>query len=607
MDQRADRFASEVPVNLPRNRAEAEYGSDLICDLLQAMRFEHVMLTPGSSFRGLHDSLVNHTRNATPEIILCGAEEIALHMAQGYSKVTGKASLVVLHDLVGLQHAMMAFYNAWADEVPVLVLGGSGPADPAERRAIDWLHSANTQCESVRPYTKWTDEPATLEAVFESVLRARRIAESAPQRPTYISIDAGLQEDRLDGPVTLPDVGLPRYRPAPPIAAAESEIAAAADLLTEASMPLVFGGRFGRHAEAGPPLIRLIELLGAAYQDGTDIVCVPTAHPQNLNGGYRSPPNPIRSESDVVLGIDCPDLTALVGGYAGARGDTRNATTGTRRVIELSVNDLGVDHWSNAGGALAPLDVQLLADPLHGLGQLVAEIERRADGAPVWYRRAQERREELALRHDALRAAQRARAQEDRDAVPISVPRMMEELWQAVRGRDWVLVSRNGRCWYEGIWDFPGAGRFLGHNGGGGVGYGPGGVVGAALALRGSGKFPLAILGDGDFTMNPSALWTAAHYRIPCLIVLHNNTSFGNDEEHQIALAEARGRPVDNAWIGQRMVAPEPDYAAIARGYGAWGAGPITDPADLAGAFRDAVAEVAQGGVALVDVQTQLK
>ena len=251
MDQQAERYASEIPVNLPRNRAEPEYGSDLICDLLQAMGFEHVMLTPGSSFRGLHDSLVNHTRNARPGIVLCGAEEIALHMAQGYSKVTGKASLVILHDLVGLQHAMMAFYNAWADEVPILVLGGSGPADPAERRAIDWLHSANTQSEAVRPYTKWTDEPVTLKAVFDSVLRARRIAESAPQRPTYVSIDAGLQEDRLDDPVALPDVELPRYRPAPPIAAAESQIAAAADLLTEASMPLVFGGRFGRPGGGG--------------------------------------------------------------------------------------------------------------------------------------------------------------------------------------------------------------------------------------------------------------------------------------------------------------------------------------------------------------------
>ncbi len=607
MDQQAERFASEIPVNLPRNRAEPEYGSDLICDLLQAMGFEHVMLTPGSSFRGLHDSLVNYTRNDKPRIILCGAEEIALHMAQGYSKVTGKASLVILHDLVGLQHAMMAFYNAWADEVPVLVLGGSGPADPAERRAIDWLHSANTQSESVRPYTKWTDEPVTLKAVFDSVLRARRIAESAPRRPTYVSVDAGLQEDRLDDPAALPDVDLPRYRPAPPVAAAESEVATAADLLTEASMPLVFGGRFGRRAEAGPPLVRLIELLGAAYQDGTDIVCVPTSHPQNLNSGYRSPPNPIRGESDVVLGIDCPDLTALVGGYAGARGDMRNAMTGERKVIDLSVNDLGVDHWSNAGGGLAPLDVQLLAEPLHGLHQLLAEVERRAKGEPFWYRRAQERRRDLAGRHEALRATQRERAAEDWDATPISVPRMMGELWRAVRNEDWVLVTRNGRCWYEGIWDFPGAGRFLGHNGGGGVGYGPGGVVGAALALRKSGRFPLAILGDGDFTMNPSALWTAAHYRIPCLVVLHNNTSFGNDEEHQIALAQARGRPVENAWIGQRMVAPEPDYAAIARGYGAWGAGPIVDPSDLEGAFRDAVAEVARGGVALVDVHTQLK
>ena len=355
---------------------------------------------------------MNHTRNAGPELILCGAEEIALHMAQGYGKVTGKASLVILHDLVGLQHAMMAFYNAWADEVPILVLGGSGPADPADRRAIDWLHSANTQSESVRPYTKWTDEPVTLKAVVDSVLRARRIAESAPQRPTYVSIDAGLQEERLGEAPALPDVGLPRYRPAPPIAAVESEIAAAAELLTGASMPLVFGGRFGRRAEAGPPLVRLIELLGAAYQDGTDIVCVPTAHPQNLNGGYQSPPNPIRSESDVVLGVDCPDLTALVGGYAGARGDMRNATTGSRKVIDLSVSDLGVDHWSNAGGGLAPLDVQLLADPLHGLDQLVAEIERRANGeTSAWYRRAQERREDLGERHEKLRSAQRERVE----------------------------------------------------------------------------------------------------------------------------------------------------------------------------------------------------
>ena len=607
MDRRREKFQSEAPVNLPRNRMDAAYGSDVICDLIQAMGFEYVMLTPGSSFRGLHDSLVNYTRNTRPRIILCGAEEVALHMAQGYGKVTGKAGLVVLHDLVGLQHATMAFYNAWCDEVPVLVLGGSGPADPADRRAIDWLHSANTQCEAVRPYTKWTDEPPTLAAVLESIPRARRIAESAPTRPTYVSIDAGLQEAKLAAVPDLPDVGLPRYRPAPPLAAPAEAVEAAADLLVEAACPLVFGGRFGRKEGIDRPLVRLIELVGAAYQDGTDIVCVPSAHPQNLNTGYRGPRDEIRDQSDVVLGIDCPDLTALTGGYAGARGDMRNATTGTRKVIDLSVNDLAVDHWSNAGGAGSPADVLLLADPVHGLGQLLAALDRRAEGSPAWVGRARARRAELAVRREAIREAQRARIQEDWDGVPITVPRMMSEVWRAVREEDWVLAARNGRSWYEGIWDFPGSGRLLGHNGGGGVGYGPGGAVGAALALKDTGKMTVAILGDGDFTMNPCALWTACHYRLPLLIVLHNNTSFGNDEEHQIALAEQRGRPVENAWIGQRMVAPEPDYAAIARGYGAWGAGPVIEPRDLAGAMREAVAVVRRGGVALVDVQTRLK
>ena len=180
----------------------------------------------------------------------------------------------------------------------------------------------------------------------------------------------------------------------------------------------------------------------------------------------------------------------------------------------------------------------------------------------------------MAERHNALRARQAEVIKDGWDDSPIPVARMLHELWEAVKDKDWLLTQRNGRSWYEGIWKFPGAGRMLGNNGGGGVGYGPGGVVGSALAARAEGKFCVSILGDGDFTMNPSAIWTAVHYKIPNLIVLHNNTSFGNDEEHQIVLAEQRKRPVENAWIGQRMAGPTPDYAAVARGYGGWGEGP---------------------------------
>jgi len=141
---------------------------------------------------------------------------------------------------------------------------------------------------------------------------------------------------------------------------------------------------------------------------------------------------------------------------------------------------------------------------------------------------------------------------------------------------------------------------------GGGIGYGPGGIIGSALAGRDQGKFTVAIIGDGDFTMGPAAIWTAVHYKIPIMIVLHNNTSFGNDEEHQITLAYRRGRPAENAWIGQRMVGPEPDYCTIARGYGAWAEEPIRDPEELANAFKKAADVVEKGGVALVDVHTSL-
>lgn len=607
-------FVSEIPVNLPANRLDPEYGSDVMVELLAHMGVDYIMLTPGSSFRGIHDSLVNFGRNHKPELILCAHEEIAAAMAHGYAKASGRTGVVILHDLVGVQHALMSFYNAWSDQQPMLVLGGSGPMDPAERRAIDWLHSANSQSEAIRPYSKWTDEPATLQAVLDSVMRAWRITASSPRAPTYVSIDTGIQEARVSADdYRMPDTSLARYQPAPPIAAPAEAVAAAAEILTEAECPLVFGGRLGADARATAPMTALVELTGAAYKDGQDIVCLATAHPHNLTGGYgETGETEILGEADTVLAVDCNDVTAVLGGYAKARGgwDAKGGGNGGKappKLIDLSLNDFKVDHWSNISGPLSPVEVQLLADPLHGLGQLVAELERRAAGDPPWRKRAIERSAALAVRHEALRARQSEAIKIHWDDRPVSVARMMHELWEVVKGRDWLLLLRNGRSWYENIWQFDGAGQFLGNNGGGGVGYGPGGVLGSALAARDRGKFPVAILGDGDFTMGPGALWTAAHYRIPLLIVLHNNTSFGNDEEHQVTLAEQRGRPVENAWIGQRMEGPSPDYATIARGYGAKGVGPVTSPDHLAEAYREAAAEVDGGGVAVVDVRTALK
>lgn len=606
-------FTSEIPTNLPANRLEAEFGSDVIVDMMARMNIDYVMLTPGSSYRGLHDSLINYGRNHRPEMLLCAHEEIAAAMGHGYAKASGRTGVVILHDLVGVQHALMSLYNAWADRQPLLVIGGAGPNDPSQRRYIDWLHSANSQSELARPYCKWTDEPANLQAILDSFLRADRIARSAPAGPTYVSIDTTIQEDRVtDADYTLPDPTLPRFQPAPPIAAPAENIAAAADLLTEASCPMVFGGRTGIDSRATAPLVELTELLGAAYQESQDNVCIPTNHPHNLTGGYAgTAETEIRGLADAVLAVDCHDVTALMGGYARARGGWDAGSGGAEKsppkVVDISMNDFRLESWSNIGGALPPIDVQLLAEPIYGMSQLLEEIRRRAEGEPAWRKRAVERSRDLAARHEALRATQLQVFEELHDQTPIAPARMIKELWETVKSRDYLLLMRNGRSWYEGMWQFEGAGQFLSNNGGGGVGYGPGGAIGAALAARDRGKFPVCIMGDGDFTMGPAALWTAVHYKIPLMLVIHNNNSFGNDEEHQITLAEQRNRPVENAWIGQRMAGPSPDYAVIAEGYGATGIGPVTDPNDLADAFRRGAATVDGGGVVVVDVRTQLK
>ena len=115
---------------------------------------------------------------------------------------------------------------------------------------------------------------------------------------------------------------------------------------------------------------------------------------------------------------------------------------------------------------------------------------------------------------------------------------------------------------------------------------------------------PVAIYGDGEFMMLPSAIWTSAHYRVPLLLAINNNSTWANDERHQMHIANLRGRPQENAWIGQRMINPDPDYATVARGFGAWAEGPVTDPGALAGVFARAVKDVEAGNVAVVDVRT---
>src|SRR5215211_3952800 len=169
-------------------------------------------------------------------------------------------------------------------------------------------------------------------------------------------------------------------------------------------------------------------------------------------------------------------------------------------------------------------------------------------------------------------------------------------MWEVLKDEDWVAACGGPMSWAPGVWRFDRAEQYLGGSGGGGVGYGPGAAVGAALALKDTGKIPVAILGDGDFLMASSALWTAAHYQLPLLLVIYDNRSFFNDEEHQRTVADMRSRPRENAWVGQRIEEPVVDLPGIARCYDLHGEGPIFDPAEIAPAIRRALKSIKEDG-----------
>src|SRR6266571_95032 len=230
---------------IPAGVNTAGFGSDVVADALRATDIPYIALNPGASYRGLHDSLVNYLGNERPQMLLCLHEESAVAIAHGYAKVTGKAMGVALHSNVGLMHGTMAIFNAWCDRVPMLILGATGPWDAAKRRPwIDWIHTASDQGALVRDYTKWDNQPASVSAAYDALLRAAQMATTAPCGPTYVNLDAALQEAKLGDLPPLPDPSRFRApeapRPAPEL------VARAAALLAGAASPVIMIGRSQR-------------------------------------------------------------------------------------------------------------------------------------------------------------------------------------------------------------------------------------------------------------------------------------------------------------------------------------------------------------------------
>jgi acetolactate synthase-1/2/3 large subunit len=581
--------------------SSAQYGSDVIVDLMKAVDLAYTAFNPGSSFRGLHDSIVNYGGNRRPEVIACCHEETSVALAHGYAKATGRPMAAIVHDIVGLQHASMAIFNAWCDRVPVLVLGGTGPMDLTKRRPwIDWIHTALVQGTLVRDYVKWDDQPHTLAAVPESFIRAYRTAIAEPQGPVYICYDVDLQESPLTEPVRLPDWR--HHPPAMPLAAHPDAVQRAAAWLVGAEHPVIVADAVGRHPDAVRPLVELAELLAIPILDQGARFNVDNTHPLDCTGAEAT----LLPRADVVLALDVVDLFRSLTRLERRTRSLQPLVSDRAKIIHISLGDFALRSWAGDYQRLHRVDLPVAADTSVAIPQILAACRDLLPGGSAPAGHVRERFLRLKALHDDLRQGWRARAQQLAGQTPLAPANVAAVLWDLIQERDWVLVHGTLNGWARRLWEWHTPQQYLGGSGGAGVGYAIGASLGAALAYKGSGRLCIDLQPDGDLLACTSALWTAAHHQIPLLMVMHNNRSLYNSEEHAEEVARIRGRPVANKGVGTRLDDPPVDFAMVARGFGIHAEGPVNEPQALRPTLERALKVVGEEGrPALVDVVAQ--
>jgi thiamine pyrophosphate-dependent acetolactate synthase large subunit-like protein len=564
----------ETPV--PARESESVFGSDPIAAMLRNLEIPYLSLVPGATYRGLHDSIVNMLGNRMPQIVLSIHEENAIAVAHGYAKVTDRMIAAAVHANVGLLRTPMAVYNAWCDRAPILMLGATGPWDATKRRPwIDWVHTSADQGGLIRNFIKWDNQPGSPEAAMEALLRASQIAQTAPKGPVYVNLEVEMQEERIDAMPPIPDVR--RYPvPAPALPAPEL-VAAAARLLSQAKHPLILVGRCSRSESLWRQRIALAEKLNAPVLTSIKLAAAfPTDHRLHPVPPFQQllpEAKELIARADVILSLDWLDLAGTFKQALGSRDGT------TAKVIQVSCDAHSHRGWSMDHQGLPPTDVYLLCESDAAVPLLLDCVEARSTSPLL-----------------------PARVPLPPMPAEVSLRGVGAALVSATRGLE-ICYTRMPLGWSGAYTHFRHPLDYIGHDGGAGVGSGPGMTVGAGLALKGSGRIPVALMGDGDFLMGNTAVWTAAHYQIPCLMIVCNNRSFYNDERHQGRMAQSRGRPEENKWIGQHLTSPDIDIAGMARMMGAEGIGPVDRVEAVLPAIEKGLALAGEGKVCVIDAR----
>ena len=578
---------------------ETRSGSDFMVDVIKSLGIEYVCSNPGSSFRGLHESVINYGGNKNPEFITCCHEESSAAMAHGYAKIEGKPLAILAHGTVGLQHASMAIYNAWCDRVPIYIIVGNIVDATKRIGAVEWAHSVQDAAVMVRDYVKWDDTPASLPHFAESAVRAYKIAMTPPTLPVLLVADAELQENPIPDNLA---VHIPKLGQFTPPEGDSAAIAEAARMLVNAQNPVLLADRLGRTPAGMKNLVDLAEALQAPVISRPGRMNFPSRHP--LNQTDRA--NALIREADVILGLEMSDFWGNVNSFRDQMRRTSELLIkpGTK-LISINSDDLYTKSNYQDFDRLPEVDLAIAADGETTLPALTEAVKRLLTDDK---RRASEARgAQLAKAHQQTLARDREAAAVAWDASPISTARLCAELWNQIKDRDWSLVSTTPFIsnWPQRLWNMDKHYHYIGTQGGYGIGYGAPAAVGAALANRKYGRLSVNIQCDGDLMYAPGVLWTAAHHQIPLLSVMHNNRGYHQEVMQVQIMADRRNRGIDRANIGTTITAPNIEYAKLAQSMGMYGEGPISDPKDLGPALKRALEVVNRGEPAVVDVVTQ--
>jgi thiamine pyrophosphate-dependent acetolactate synthase large subunit-like protein len=509
---RPDTRVAAAETGTPKELAKATGpdGSDFMVDVIKTLDIAYVCSNPASSFRAIHESLIDYGGNKKPEFITCTHEESSVAMGHGYFKVTGKPLMMLCHGTVGLQHAAMAIYNAWCDRVPIICIGGTD-IDAAHRApGVPTFHSAQDINALVRDFTKWDDQPVSLQHFAQSMVRAYKIAMTPPHEPVMIALDLGLQQEPIKAH-ERESLYIPKYVPTAPPQADSNAVREAARLLANAERPVIVADRAARTPAGLKLLVELAEALQAPVIDQGGRMNFPNSHYLKQNARAQA----LISNADVIIGLELSDYWATVNRFVdnGLDGIGVNETVIKPGTKLIGISSVGLVTKSNYQDfqRFQSLDVDMAGDAEASLPALIEAVKA---AIPNDRRVALEKRgEALKKAHADAHERTKAAAAVAWNASPISTARLAMEIYGQIKDLDYSLVSSSGNVsgWPNRLWKMEKHHNWLGSSGGYGVGYGAPAAIGAALGNRDiGGRFSVRSQSDGDLLSGPGVLWTAA-------------------------------------------------------------------------------------------------